>query len=176
MMKKLALSFLCIIISLVSYGQWVESPTGHCENPEFNRKVNRLLNYSVDVIDVSDLNGHLEEFTLLDIRELDEYLVSHLPGASHFGYDQPKWDILDTIDKDQPIVVYCSIGYRSEKIGEKLMKKGFTNVRNLYGSIFEWANQNYPMVDKDGNATNSVHGYNKRWSKWVTNDAIDVEY
>ena len=175
-MKKITLSLLYIFLSLVSYGQWTESPTGHCEDPDFNRKVNRLLNYSVDVIDVSELKDHLNEYTLLDIRELDEYLVSHLPSASYFGYDHPRWDILDDIPKDQPIVVYCSIGYRSEKIGEKLLKKGYTNVRNLYGSIFEWANQNYPMVDRDGNTTNDVHGYNKKWSKWVTNKAIDVEY
>ena len=176
MMYRIVSTFLFLFTSLITFGQWIESPTGHCENPEFNRKVNKLLNYSVDVIDVADLHSTLQEYTLLDIRELKEYEVSHLPGAIHFGYDYPKWNILNDIQKDEKILVYCSIGYRSEKIGEKLLKKGYTNVRNLYGSIFEWANQDYTMHDSNGKAIKAVHGYNKKWSKWVTNENIRVDY
>jgi len=70
------------------------------------------------------------------------------------------------------MVVYCSIGYRSEKIGEKLLRLGYKNVYNLYGSIFEWANEKYQLVGSNGKTTNRVHSYNKSWSKWVTNEEI----
>jgi len=83
------------------------------------------------------------------------------------GYDDYDGDLLNEVPKDTPIVVYCSIGYRSEKIGEKIQKLGFTKVYNLYGSIFEWVNQDNPVVDSNNKPTDKVHTYNKKWSKWV---------
>jgi rhodanese-related sulfurtransferase len=47
------------------------------------------------------------------------------------------------------------VGYRSEKVTEKLQKAGFTQVSNLYGGIFEWVNQGYPIVNQSG-ATSDV--------------------
>jgi len=162
-MKKIALIISSLFVSLLSFGQWTESPMAHCENADFNRKVNKMLNYSVDVISVSDLKKELDNYIILDARELEEYTVSRIPGAIHFGYDLPKWTMLDTIDKDKEVVVYCSIGYRSEKIGEQLIQKGYTNVRNLYGSIFEWANQGYDLLGPRERKTNKVHTYSKKW-------------
>jgi len=113
---------------------------------------------------------------LLDARELEEYVVSRIPGAIHFGYDNPKWSLLESVAKDKEIIVYCSIGYRSEKIGEKLIKRGYTNVRNLYGSIFEWANRGYTLEGPRQRTTNKVHTYNKKWSTWVLNDSVQKVY
>ena len=69
-------------------------------------------------------------------------------------------------------MLYCSVGYRSEKVAEKMKKAGFTAVYNLYGSIFEWVNAGYPVVTNDGNQTNIIHTYNKKWGQWVTSDNI----
>jgi len=175
-MKKLFVLSIGLFLSLNSYSQWVESPMASCEDPAFNRKVNKVLNYTVDVISVEELKNNLDQFTVLDTRELKEYLVSHIPGAEHMGYDNPKWDKLSELAKDTPIVVYCSIGYRSEKIGEQLKKQGFTKVRNLYGSIFEWSNQGYELQGPKGVVTKRVHTYNKKWSKWVLNEFIEKVY
>ena len=176
MRKTIIFALLAIQSLSVAAQQWVESPMAHCENPEFNRKVSKLLNFSVDVIGVNDIKDNLQDYTILDIREPEEYKVSHIPGAQFFGYKNPSWEKLNDLDKDESIVLYCSIGYRSEKMGEKLIKKGFTNVRNLYGSIFEWANQGLPMENIKNETVPKVHGYNKRWSKWVNNQEIDVTY
>ena len=48
-----------------------------------------------------------------------------------------------------------------------------SNVYNLYGSIFEWANEGLPLVDNNGYDTNAVHTWNKRWSQWVTNPNVE---
>ena len=141
-----------------------------CQNPDFNKKVKRVLSHSVNQIGVQELKGTIDNYVLLDIRELEEYSISHIPGAIYFGYDNPKYEVLDDLPKDTPIIVYCSIGYRSEKMGEKLLKRGYTNVQNLYGSIFEWANCGYLLVDPMEQATQNIHTYNKRWSKWVFNE------
>jgi len=65
-------------------------------------------------------------------------------------------------------VVYCSVGVRSEIIAHRIIEKGYTNVYNLYGGIFEWKNNGFQVMDTLGNTTEKVHTYNKEWSKWLT--------
>ena len=137
-------------------------------NPEFEKEVDSYLNYSVPAITVKNLIQIKDDVVLLDAREMNEYEVSHIPGARYVGFDDFDESVLSDIDKDKRIVIYCSIGYRSEKIGEKLKKLGYKNPYNLFGSIFEWVNAGQPLVDKEGKATNIIHTYNKKWSKWVT--------
>jgi hypothetical protein len=72
--------------------------------------------------------------------------------------------------------VYCSIGYRSEKIGEQLQKLGYKNVYNLYGSLFAWVNRGYEVVDINNKSTYTVHGYDAKWAKWITNKRYKKVY
>ena len=106
---------------------------------------------------------------LLDTREKSEYTVSHIKGAIYAGHETFKVsNISETIkDKDTPIIVYCSLGVRSEQIGKKLQKAGYTNIQNLYGGIFDWKNKNYPVVNTQNKETDSVHVYSKEWGKWL---------
>jgi len=131
----------------------------YCTNPKFEKTIERYISHSVEVISVDELSETIDNYILLDTREEEEYAISKIPGARFFGYDEPDYTVLDQLDKDQPIVMYCSIGYRSEKMGEELQKRGFTNVKNLYGSIFEWANKEYPLVDSQDEATTKIHTY-----------------
>ena len=136
-------------------------------NQDFDEMLQLLLSNSVPQITVDELE-QMDGVCLLDARELEEYKVSHIEGAQHIGYDNLNEKILENIPKEQTIVLYCSVGYRSEKVGEQLQKMGYTNVYNLYGSIFEWVNQGNRVVDENGTTTR-VHTYNKRWSKWLEN-------
>ncbi len=145
-------------------------------NPKFKRKIDWLLKETIEIISVNELKENQQEYLLLDAREKKEFDVSHIANAIHIGYDNPDFSILKDIQLDCPIVVYCSIGYRSEKIGEKLQKKGYTRVKNLYGSIFEWTNEGYEVVNNKSEVTNEVHTYNKKWSKWVENPKIQKVY
>jgi rhodanese-related sulfurtransferase len=107
------------------------------------------------------------EVVLLDTRSAKEYAVSHLPNAKFVGYDNFDISMVNDIPKDKEIIVYCSVGYRSDKVGEKLKKAGFENVKNMYGGIFQWKNEDFEVVNQGGEKTDSVHTYNKRWSKWL---------
>ena len=107
---------------------------------------------------------------LLDAREQKEFDTSHIKNAICVGYNQ--FNIKETVvklpkDKNTKIVVYCSLGIRSEVVADKLIKAGYTNVYNLYGGIFEWKNANFQVVDTLGNSTEKVHTFNKDWSKWL---------
>lgn len=140
-------------------------------NPKFENKIDALLSETMPFKYVSELSDKkLDNFILLDAREWEEYEASHIPNARYIGYDHPVYTVLSDVDSDTEVVVYCSIGYRSEKIAEQLQKQGFKNVFNLYGSIFEWVNQGNEIEDIDGNPTNKIHTYNKSWSKWMINE------
>ncbi len=137
------------------------------KNPVFGTFLNTILSDSVSHISVDSLSAiNGENYLLLDAREKQEYLVSHIPGARHVGYDAFSIESLADVDKGHTIVVYCSVGYRSEKVGEKLQEAGYMNVRNLYGGIFEWVNQKGEVVNESGK-TNLVHPYSRLWGVWL---------
>ncbi len=127
-----------------------------------------LLSHSVPEMDVKTLKGNIDDYTLLDAREEEEYAVSRIPTAKHVGYEYFSADSLSAISKDQAIVVYCSVGYRSEKITEKLKDLGYEDVYNLYGGIFEWVNQdNQVVTGQEAEPTEKVHAYDKVWGAWL---------
>jgi len=170
-MKILILSFLSIFFFQISCAQRPTMKRPHCENEKFDKRVSELISFTVPVISPEQLKDMQDEAIVFDTRELEEFEVSHIEGAKLLGYNKMDKSQLEGIDKDTPIVVYCSVGYRSEKIGEKLQKMGYTNVYNLYGSLFEWVNEGNEVVNQKGEKTKKVHTYNKKWSKWMNEDA-----
>lgn len=123
----------------------------------------------INYISVQELAMPKTNAIILDAREINEYNVSHIKDAYYVGYNDFKIEtVLKHIqDKNQKIVVYCSIGIRSETIAHKIKKAGFTNVLNLYGGIFEWKNNNYPVYTNEGLQTENVHVFSNEWSKWL---------
>ena len=143
--------------------------TTACAQDTIDKSLRRLNEETVPYINGEALK--IKEVTLLDTRKKEEYNVSHLSGAIWVGHTGFKIDsVLKLIpNKNKTVVVYCSIGVRSEDVGEKMMKAGFTNVKNLYGGIFEWKNKGYPVYNLQGRETDSVHAYSKKWGKLLTN-------
>ncbi len=156
-MRQLLLSFF-LFFSFLSYGQDSISELLKTFNTE-----------SVPYISVQELAVTKTDAILLDARETNEFDVSHLQDAIHVGYDD--FDITTVTekikDKSTKIVVYCSIGVRSEDIAENLKKAGYTNIYNLFGGIFEWKNKENPIYDSTDDITNNVHVYSKKWGKWL---------
>ncbi len=133
---------------------------------KLDKTLKKFNNESVPYINVDALNG-MNNALLLDAREKEEYEVSHLQNALWVGAKTFELDsVLPKIEeKNTEIIVYCSIGVRSENIGEKLMEAGYTNVKNLYGGIFEWKNEGHAVYDLDGNETEKVHAFSKHWGR-----------
>ena len=141
-----------------------------CPKVLSQQKIDKILkkynSESIPYIDVDALHG-MNHIVLLDAREREEFEVSHLENAVWVG---AKSFELNTVvpkieNKDTEIVVYCSIGVRSENIGQKLMNAGYINVKNLYGGIFEWKNKGYSVYDSTGVETERVHAFSKYWGK-----------
>ena len=101
---------------------------------------------------------------LLDVRAPDEYEVSHLAGARRASSRREALALLEGQRHDVELVLYCSVGYRSSDLAQQLRSAGFTRVRNLEGSIFEWANRGHEVVH-DGRPTTLVHPYDRDWGR-----------
>jgi rhodanese-related sulfurtransferase len=136
---------------------------------EYDIMLKGLLKESVPYIAPEELNSLDSPYVLLDTRSPREYEVSHIRNAEFISYDEFSFEAVSGLPRDTLIVVYCSVGYRSEKIGEKLKEEGFTNVLNLYGGIFEWKNEGFEVVNLKQQVTDSIHTYNKSWSRWMLN-------
>ena len=156
-MKKIVFYILTFIYS-ISFSQETI--------PELLQQYNSK---NIPYISVQELAMPKTKAHILDTRETKEYNVSHIKNSIHVGYDLFNLDsILKQFpDKDKKLVVYCSIGIRSERIAEKLNKVGYTNVFNLYGGIFEWKNNDFIIFDSNENETENIHAFNKEWSKWL---------
>ena len=161
-MKLKILYILFLLISISASAQ---------KSLEVLLKINN--NESIPYLSVEELRMYQldDSVLILDSREKEEFDVSHIDSAQLVGYDNfSSEEISSEIEnKNTLVVVYCSLGIRSEDIGEKLKKAGFSNVRNLYGGIFEWKNKGYPILDSEGKETENVHAYSNLWGKWLTN-------
>ena len=77
---------------------------------------------SVPYISVEELRMFQmnDAVTILDAREPEEFAVSHIKSAINVGYNDftSEEKQLQNLNKNIPVVVYCSVGIRSEKIGE----------------------------------------------------------
>jgi len=124
---------------------------------------------SIPYISVEELAMPNSDAVILDSREIKEYEVSHIKDAIQVGYDFFDIEAVEkqVTDKSKTIVVYCSVGIRSEDIGEQLKKAGYTNVYNLLGGIFEWKNNDYAVYNNEDEPTENVHTFSKEWSKWL---------
>lgn len=97
-------------------------------------------------------NGN--EILLVDVREKREFEVSHLRGAE--WVEGLNWQ---EVDKNTPIVLYCTIGFRSTEWGTTLAKQGFRNLYNLDGGIVRWKNEKRTVFNQKNQPTDSVHVY-----------------
>jgi len=128
---------------------------------ELNKKHNVLYKTTYE------LKDKIDQYIVLDARDQKEFNVSHIKNAIHVGFkDFDYKSIRPMLTPNKEIVVYCSIGYRSAVVAQKLMDKGH-KAFNFYGGIFDWFNRGNPIVDNENKLTERIHGYNKKWSVWV---------
>ena len=114
---------------------------------DFSKTIDALIKHSVPTIHPNELIKNYTAYTILDTRDLKEYNTSHLKDAKHVGYESFNLkNTISTLDKSKQVLVYCTVGYRSEKIGEKLQNMGF-EVYNLYGGIINWKNNSFPVFN-----------------------------
>ena len=100
--------------------------------------------------DIHDIKRRLdagEKFTLVDVREGEEWTRGHLPGAIHLCKGIIERDIERAVpDHGAPLVLYCGGGFRSALAADNLQKMGYTNVLSMDGGWRDWLGAGYPTV------------------------------
>lgn len=163
-MRYICLFILCLL-TLPGFSQ--------VKNDGFKEKLDSLYRHSVALMSVKQYKklDKKTQLYILDTREEEEFEVSHLKHARHVGYYWFDMRKVYDIPRDATILVYCTIGTRGEKIGEKLERAGYKNVYNLYGGIIEWINTGNPVYKTNGVQTSEVHTYNEELAQWMERGA-----
>jgi rhodanese-related sulfurtransferase len=122
-------------------------------------------------ISTAELAGWLSDSNrvpplLLDVREEVEFRVSHLKDARLVRQEDDARVVVGGIPAQSPIVVYCSVGVRASDFALELQRAGYTNVFNLDGAIFQWANEGRAIYS-GSNVVTCVHPYNRKWGRFL---------
>lgn len=80
-----------------------------------------------------------DAFTLLDVREPNEWSLGHIPGALHIPRGVMESSIETRVPRDQEVVVYCASGNRSAMAADILQQMGYETVSSMRGGIRGWA-------------------------------------
>ena len=105
---------------------------------------------SVKLISLDDLKHRLEkapaEFTLVDVREKDEFRAGYIPGALHLPRGFLEMQAEQKLpNKDQEIILYCAGGTRSAFAAKTLQELGYTKVQSANPGFVRWKDLKYPV-------------------------------
>lgn len=157
-----------LFVFIIIFGSFFNGFSQTINSKTYSLLLSTLLSSEVPFKDVYEIED-FSNYQMLDAREKEEFEVSHIKNATWVGYDDFRIERIQNLDKQKPTLVYCSVGYRSEKITEKLMEVGFAQVYNLYGGIFEWANAGKPVY-QNTKQVKQVHAYDKVWGVWLNTE------
>lgn len=161
---KIRFCLAALLLSLLS--NFLIIGETHAQSTAYKTLLNGLYDKDFPTVTPSQITN-LNNYQVLDTREKVEFEVSHLPGAKWVGYDTFSIENVEDLDKNQPVLVYCTVGARSQDVGKKLRDAGFKRVYNLYGGIIQWSNESQPLY-KDSLPTTQVHTYSRSWGIWLT--------
>ena len=115
-----------------------------------------------------------DKVVLFDVREEQEYQVSHIRGALRINPAIAREEFLERHGgaiRGMMVVFYCAVGQRSSRLANRvadgLKARGATGVYNLRGGIFAWHDGAHPLVDGAG-PTEHVHPYSQAWGRFLT--------
>jgi rhodanese-related sulfurtransferase len=100
----------------------------------------------LDADQLKKLQSSGDKFTLIDVREDNEWSAGHAAGALHIGKGVIERDIESKVaQKDTKLVLYCSGGNRSALAADSLMKMGYSNVFSLAGGLGAYKSAGLPI-------------------------------
>lgn len=109
------------------FASWLES----------GQEVQRSARY--DARDLEKERQENPDIVVLDVRKKEEFDEGHIPDARWLmvGHLPEQAEEL-AVDREQPIVTYCSSGYRSSLAISLLERSGYRHVGHLVGGFPSW--------------------------------------
>jgi len=85
---------------------------------------------------------------IVDVGEYKDYQKERIPGAVPAPTRDDLFSLTDTLDREQPIFIYCKYISRSITAYELLDKKNFSNIFVLKEGIIGWKKQGLETDNK----------------------------
>src|SRR5690606_38560904 len=97
----------------------------------------------------SEKIGSTGDVVIVDVRTPEEFAKGHIENALNLNWNGAEFEQqLATLDKTQPVCVYCLSGGRSREEENKMGKEGFKRVVKRPGGIIKWRGNNLPKPEK----------------------------
>ncbi len=91
---------------------------------------------------------------ILDVRTPSEFADGHIKGAQNIDWNGTDFEAQTaSLNKNNPVYVYCLSGGRSGEAAAFLREKGFANVLELDGGMRAWSIANLPIEKTETAAT-----------------------
>ena len=83
---------------------------------------------------------------IIDVRDSTNEIRAIIPESLWLPTKEALLNSIDTIDRDRPMLIYCSYGNRSQAASQVLIDKGFTTVIHLKKGFNAWQKANKPVL------------------------------
>ncbi len=101
-------------------------------------------------------------FTVLDVREPDEYQEGAIPGAIHIPRGHLESQIEGRlIDKTAPVVIYCAGGVRSAFAAKTMQELGYQQVESMEGGFGRWKDEGREWKQPASLTPEQMHRYKR---------------
>ena len=101
------------------------------------------MSQSTPTITVDHLAERQDDGTLIDVREGNEYVRAHIPGARLVPMGQLPSRV-DELDRSRPVWVVCASGNRSQAMADLLCARGF-EAYSVAGGTRDWMASGRPV-------------------------------
>jgi molybdopterin/thiamine biosynthesis adenylyltransferase/rhodanese-related sulfurtransferase len=98
----------------------------------------------IDATEAARLLDSDDPPALVDIREQNEWDEGHIPRALHIPRGNLESRIENAVERDRPLIVYCSAGNRSAFGAKTLEELGYEQVWSLAGGYTDWKRNGLP--------------------------------
>lgn len=114
----------------------------HCDNSKGQQRVTQTTPQTVQAVlspDDFETKSLQVGVQLIDVRTPAEYQTGHIANATNINFNDPNFKgLMEKLDKNKPVAVYCAAGGRSGKSAALLTQMGFKTVYDLQGGMSAW--------------------------------------
>jgi len=137
---KLSVVIFSLLILVVSCSDQDEKSTDADIKKDVLVVEEDIANIHAD-IEASEFNDKIGSGLglLIDVRTPEEFSAGHIPGSINIDFNREDFsEVIDTLNRSTPVLVYCQAGGRSGKAMNLMVEKDFHEVYNLIGGFGSW--------------------------------------
>lgn len=126
----------------------------------FNSCSNGQIKNTETILSATEFARKIKEMptaTIVDVRTPDEFSKGHLFNANNYNWNANEFNKqIASLDKSEPVFVYCLSGGRSSSAASKMRSVGFKAVYELDGGLIKWRGANLPETTNNSVTPNSI--------------------